>query len=608
MSSLFACKAERGPTECILGKCLCENMYCAADDGEHCEPQVCLPGASPPTYSPNWWVKLFYAISGVAHFPAPEDLQENMMDYAWILARPSIALVEIGIFIATCTIVCVCCCRGCGILHLRIGDRAKPQPLRQRPAEGGSTDAEDAGRGLVEQDDSQMPTKPWACPLLCMVLFILCFNWLALKIRHRTFSRDVTVIGGELLHAYDDIKVVSHQAHVINQTCINFKEDLLRVPLSCKVDDPLTQAVIKKGTSLADESLANYVDQVTQLYRAVRRLPGIMEACAFVFLDNTKAIVWIPLIPVLLVSCICFLILIEGIAARCFNSSAFADCVDCGLKCASLLFFVVIVITAAIAAVELAVCVTLSVFCMDVDENTLSYVQMAVGGNETDPYSDAYNASRYYIKGDMYNPISSYAEAAEKYISQVTDIYKDLEGELQMVSKLCPGVSQIDLETIGGQAETILGKVRGLLNGTNVYPYYDGIVRKGACLRVVASLGWIVFFQVAMGLICFPVCILMTHYFLVKFAIWKHFVDDEGESSDSEENSEEEEDSSALEEDGLVKDGQVEKDLEVQLPELDPSRRCGAQRAQERGQVQSRSPEAAYGQHQLAPGMAGADR
>lgn len=534
-------------------------MYCAHPDGEHCVPQVCVPGASPPPYEPNWWVRLFYALGGLQHFPPPDDLMENYMDYAWILARPSLALLEIGLFAAVSTTVCVCCCRGFGILHLRLGDKGKPVPLRQRPADGGGTDPEEDGPGQDGGPDA--PEKPWACPLLCVALFILCFNWAAIKIRHRGFSRDVETIGSQVMHAYQDIKVVADQAAIVNKTCADFKNDLLQVPLSCKVDDPITQALIKKGTHMADEALANYVHQVQQLYQAVRKLPFYIEVIAYLFVNNIQAIIWVPLIPTLLVSIICLLILIEAIAARCFNSSMLADCVDCGLKVASILFFLVIVVVAAIAAVELAACVTASVFCMHVDENSLEYIQMAVGGNETDPYSDAYNASRYYVRGDMYNPIVGYAEAADKYITQVVDIYKDVEDQISMVGKFCPGINDINVEAIGAEAESILGHVRRILNGTNVYPYYEGIVRNGACQRIVASLGWIVLFQIVMGIVLFPVCILVAHFFLVRFATWKHFVDDDRGSSDSEEDSdgEEDEDSGKADEDLPLKDAKLEQ-------------------------------------------------
>jgi len=541
MTSFFGCSSSRGPTDCILGKCLCKNMYCASADGEHCVPQVCLPGASPPPYEPSWWVRLFYSMGGIEHFPVPLDLQAHKMDYAWILARPSLALVELGVFIATCTLVCVWCCRGFGIMHLKIGDKGSPVPLRQRLADGGSTDPEeDGGRSpTLRGDGFDAPSKPWACPLLCMVLFILAFNWLAIKIRHRGFSRDVAVMGEQFDRAYADISDVATQAQIINQTCANFKDHVLQVPLSCKVDDPLTRALIKKGVSMADDAMANYVQQVKHLYLSVKRLPMIMDVIRYIFVNYSKVIIWTPLVPMLLVSVICLLLLVEAIAARCFNSSMLADCVDCGLKAAALLFFVIMVVVAVIAAAEIGACVVASVFCRHVDENSLAYIQMAVGGNETDPYSDAYNASRFYVRGDMYNPIVGYAEAADKYIGQVVVIYQDLEKQIKMVGHLCPGINDINVELIGNQAETILKEVRRILNGTNVWPYYDGIVREGVCKRVVASLGWIAFFQISMGLICFPLCIVVAHFFLARFAAWKHFVDDDRGSSDSEADSDE---------------------------------------------------------------------
>jgi len=250
------------------------------------------------------------------------------------------------------------------------------------------------------------------------------------------------------------------------------------------------------------------------------------------------------------VSFICVLVTLEAISARCFGSSSCANCIDCGLKLVSLVFFAVIVLISVIVAAELAACIVVSVFCKDVDENSLSYIQMAVGGNKTDPYSDAYNASRYYIRGDMYNPILGYAESADQFITQIVELYKDFRYELKVVGMMCPDINDINLETIGLEAEGILDKSREVLKGTNIYPYYSGIVRQGACNRFMASLGWIILFQTTTGLVCFPVCILMVHRYLVHFAAWKRFEDEEEESSSSEEEEGEDgEDRSNTEED-----------------------------------------------------------
>merc|ERR1719262_1618069 len=36
-----ACDASRGPTECFLGSCVCDEAHCASEDGESCVPLEC---------------------------------------------------------------------------------------------------------------------------------------------------------------------------------------------------------------------------------------------------------------------------------------------------------------------------------------------------------------------------------------------------------------------------------------------------------------------------------------------------------------------------------------------------------------------------------------
>jgi len=586
LGSLFACKAERGPTDCILGKCLCQDLYCASADGESCEPQVCLGGARPPAYQLNRWTGLFAALGSAHRFPPPLALQSVPKEFIWSCIKPGIALVEVGLFIATCTLACICCCRGCGIMHLRLDHRGKLLTHQQLSTGGNSDGESDEAHGLMADDVHDRPTKPWACPMVSVALLLIVGNYLAIKIRHRTFSRDIQVVGGQLLHAYTDLKTVSEEAGVINQTCADFEKDLVRVPLSCKVQEPISRKVLEKFTAMADDAMANYVGQVESLYDSVRGLPKLMRGIARLVEKYSQLVIWVPLLPVLAVSAICILIILEAIAAGCFGSSSVAKCVDCGLKLASLLFFLIIVLIAAIAGVELSVCIAASEFCTDVDANALEYVQWAVGGNETNPYSDAYNATRYYISGDVHNPILGYAESAEKYITQIVRLYKDMKLQLNLVGVMCPAINDINLEDIGDQAEQILGRCREILNGTNVYPYYEGILRKGICGRVIPSIGWVILFQLVAGLGFFPVCVMLTHCYLVRFAAWKHSLDGSDEEAEDEEGSSEEQ--SGSEDEGLNPTNRSGPPLakrctcgNVFKPDATFCRKCGATRMEE---------------------------
>merc|ERR1712151_1328597 len=57
-------------------------------------------------------------------------------------------------------------------------------------------------------------------------------------------------------------------------------------------------------------------------------------------------------------------------------------------------------------------------------------------------------------------------------------------------------------------------------SGENVWPYYNRVVRAGACDSIVEDIGWSSSLMFVVGLVLFPLCAMVTHRFLVQWAEW----------------------------------------------------------------------------------------
>merc|ERR1712151_1144265 len=84
---------------------------------------------------------------------------------------------------------------------------------------------------------------------------------------------------------------------------------------------------------------------------------------------------WVPLLPVIVMTVISAFIVLESVLTRACGTSTLAWEEDCCLRLASGLFFLVILLVSFISAAELEAGIGASLFCENVDENVLSYLE-----------------------------------------------------------------------------------------------------------------------------------------------------------------------------------------------------------------------------------------
>jgi hypothetical protein len=233
--------------------------------------------------------------------------------------------------------------------------------------------------------------------------------------------------------------------------------------------------------------------------------------------ENESWLKWSPLLPTALISILCLGMVVEAFAVEFCDSSTVAFEVDRSLRVATFLFAFVIVVVTVVGAAELFTGNLVSLLCMHVDDHVLQAVQFGAGEGAL------HNASRHYISGKGFNPLMEMLESADRQIFQISAEYNTVKSLLEFLGtvSMCPVTHFIPIREVAANAQELLSAVRPLLSNSHIYPYYDEVVRRGTCGSFVDSLGWILLAQVAVGLLCFPLCVYFTHKFLTQWALWE---------------------------------------------------------------------------------------
>ncbi|CAJ1382997.1 unnamed protein product [Effrenium voratum] len=506
---LGGCDNWKGPTDCFLGKCLCRDGYCA--DGEVCRPQVCIAGAEPPPFRKNRWLRVFSSMSDMDPFPEYEELQQNYMDYIpQIVVVPALFLV-VGTIIAIGTAAYLCC-GGSGYHYsMDFSDARHDENLGLVSGKTGQpflTDDEFAKRAWR----SRPSCLPMCCSAMC--IFFLCLFGVAARIH--SYIRTETVILLSLERAEENAIEIANASVTINQTITDLHDALQQIPLSCKTESRAAKQVLFTFVSNALGAIDQYVDQVYSIVDIVVPVPDQISKFREFAEGQRKVFVRLPLAPLALMAVICGLIVIEALTTEICRNSAFAKCVDSGLRLAAVVFALVIFTVTILVFAETVMMIVLSKFCEDVDHNVLLYVNATTHSIS----AQIPELANYYIRGSEHNPVVEYDNLATKYINQIQDYYQKASIGLAGLGLACPAFFKLDVNDIAHKARAILTRARGLLAGENIYPYYTKVVRTGACDIIIAGVGWMWLLQIVVGLILFPLCAVLTHRFLVRWAAW----------------------------------------------------------------------------------------
>merc|ERR550525_1826751 len=124
----------------------------------------------------------------------------------------------------------------------------------------------------------------------------------------------------------------------------------------------------------------------------------------------------------------------------------------------------------------------------------MAYVEHLAGPNST-----ANVLTRYYVTGGSGpNPLLEEMQYARENITTI-------KASISIIAQKClawSGAANMTLAVNGVDQSFGIGS--SLLALEHVYAYYEKAVREGACQTMIMGLGWLVLFQVAVGLVCLP--------------------------------------------------------------------------------------------------------
>mmetsp|Transcript_102348 Transcript_102348/g.278203 ORF Transcript_102348/g.278203 Transcript_102348/m.278203 type:complete len:245 (+) Transcript_102348:3-737(+) len=199
-------------------------------------------------------------------------------------------------------------------------------------------------------------------------------------------------------------------------------------------------------------------------------------------------------------------------------------------------FFVpTIGLLALIFACMLSSIIGLSQICRDVDDNFIRYAEdLSILHGD---HGTIANVARFYLRGDIFNPLDHYADLIENYIDAVHEVYKEFK-TLVIIPQgyTCSALHELDVPGIHAVVRAVIGTARGVLNATNVYPYYQESIRGYVCNHVPSAVGTFLVWQVLVGLFFFPLTAVATHQYLHHATAQKEMLmrgASEGEASDS---------------------------------------------------------------------------
>ncbi|CAE7197421.1 unnamed protein product [Symbiodinium natans] len=141
-------------------------------------------------------------------------------------------------------------------------------------------------------------------------------------------------------------------------------------------------------------------------------------------------------------------------------------------------------------------CLTL-VRCADVDTNALTCIGKFAGESE-------YKLAEYYIMGEGDNALLQDLNNASALLASSN---KTIAAYGTQVEALCSWRGLPELQDGAAKANHGLEVGSELLSEQNVYRYYDVAVRQDLCKTTIVGLGWLVIFQVVVGLLLLPMLV-----------------------------------------------------------------------------------------------------
>jgi hypothetical protein len=369
----------------------------------------------------------------------------------------------------------------------------------------------------------EMGAEPSVVPMCSVSIFILVMSVVAIILRSTSYARTTTVAEVTIAHLEHDIDVVVEAARKINDTVINMQYKLLTAPDTCRV---ITDGMKKKVHTMSEGAVTKYTAKAEDLYEAVKPLPAQVEFAHAKLQSFYPFLKWVPLVPVIVTALISGFLVMEALLTQRCATGALAKAEDCGMRLSAGIFFVAILLVAVIATTELVVGIVASIFCRDVDDNILVYMDWAL--EEKSNMSNVtqlliYHTAEHYMTGRVANPIVPKVSTLRKYAKVIHGyLHQDMVNDNKEVpSAVCPGLEGLSTGAVFGVGQQLLRNASQLMRTSNIYPYYHNVVHQAMCGSFIDTLGNIMVMQVIVGILCFPLCAILTHRFLGSWAAWK---------------------------------------------------------------------------------------
>mmetsp|Transcript_16433 Transcript_16433/g.57429 ORF Transcript_16433/g.57429 Transcript_16433/m.57429 type:complete len:446 (-) Transcript_16433:447-1784(-) len=198
-------------------------------------------------------------------------------------------------------------------------------------------------------------------------------------------------------------------------------------------------------------------------------------------------------------------------ATRRNAGTSIGSCGYCCIRILGPLLFVpaILVVTAATAA-AFGVGLATAAFCQDPDTNALSWLRAPA---QTD-MAMFYTLSEYYIRGSGSNPILDGLWEAQIKLGEVS-------AALEVVGPDCQSSEAVQNLTRTVNATQVPLRIAvDLWSADHVYPYYRAAVHEDACKTLISGVGWLVAFQLLVGLCCLPALTGMVDKFFTRWVRW----------------------------------------------------------------------------------------
>eukprot|EP00929_Paragymnodinium_shiwhaense_P088052 TRINITY_DN4825_c0_g1_i1.p1 TRINITY_DN4825_c0_g1~~TRINITY_DN4825_c0_g1_i1.p1 ORF type:complete len:444 (+),score=89.97 TRINITY_DN4825_c0_g1_i1:47-1378(+) len=397
-------------------------------------------------------------------FPAPDASQEAWKHFVLHCSKAPVVLACIGLLMALTILFRSCCCGCC-----RRNNGARPS------------------------------SKPSLCLSLLSVVVI--FLGCILYWTHAQASGQQS--WRQLDKAADDTTSAYHTGEDIRGAGERIQSQLTDLGTLCPTVQPAVQPVKDKVTAIS-----TYMDPyISTMAHISSNLTAVKNNSD----DVSTAMRSINMIPLAMVLLCVLAVFMAFCATRSTRGSG--KCSNCCLRSMGVLLFVpAVMIVTSVAVVELDVAVVGSSYCMNVDGNTIAFVEHYAGAN-----SEQSQLTRYYITGQGHNPLLDNLTSAQQDLDQVSTLLTSFKPQLQAVCPDFKGYTQLEADL--SVANSSFDEAQRLLSPRNIYPYYSTVV-DGVCQGTITGFGWLVTFQALAGILCLPALIFVAENFLDKWRAW----------------------------------------------------------------------------------------